>query len=298
MWYRIGAVMVILLASRITGAQTCSVVPPIYPGDIDQPLDIHGYVESQFKSQHITPRGLVIADHGVEIQPVGGLTFDLYHGESFIKDASATVGVWNSINSSLHDPRAGSWFEIDYFARLNLKLANRIDVMTQYIAFDSPGAAFKTDNNLEIMVSYDDFGLLSRNFAVHPYSRLFYNVSGSSTTLLGRNGNTFDDEFGFIPTYFVKSIPKYPITLTLPTYITVGPKNFWGGSEYVGLFSTSLAAQIPLHIVPSRLGRWHLDGSVSYFDLLNSKLVDAAQELGNGRDRSRLVLEMGIGFEF
>ena len=84
----------------------------------------------------------------------------------------------------------------------------------------------------------------------------------------------------------------------MPTYITVGPKNFWGGDQNVGVMTTSLAVIVPLSFVPDRFGRWHMDASVAYFNLLNGKLVDAASDLGTGRDRSRVVGELGIGVDF
>jgi len=271
---------------------------PIYLSDTDQKPDFHGFVETQLKTAHITPRGLIIADHGVEIQPVGALTCDLFEGTGLIDKASVTAGVWNSVNTSLDDPSAGPWFEIDYFARLNLQVADRVNMTLQYIAFDSPGGAFSTDNNIELTFSYDDTGFIAKDFAIRPYARLFYNMSGSSTTLLGRNGNTYDVELGFVPAYLWRLCPSYPVTLSLPTYLTVGPSNFWGGTRDVGIFTTSLGASVPMSFIPERFGRWHLDASVAYFNLLNGKLVDAANTLGNGRDRNRVVGEIGMGFEF
>jgi hypothetical protein len=281
-----------------TSADYDSTRTPLLLSELPQTLNIHGYVETQFKTAHITPRGLVIADKGVEIQPVGALTFDLYQGDGFVNDLSVTGGVWNSINSSLHDPVAGGWFEIDYFARVNIKLARRFDFSAQYVAFDSPGGGFKTDNNLEFTLSYNDTGLLASDFGFHPYIRLFYNVSGSSTVVLGRNGNTFDAEVGFVPTYVWNALPNYPVTITLPTFVTVGPENFWGGTSNVGVFTTSLAAAVPLSFIPSRFGRWHVDTSISYFNLINTQLRKAAGILGCGTDQNRVVGEMGFGFDF
>ncbi len=130
------------------------------------------------------------------------------------------------MNSSLNIPTAGPWFELDYFAKVNVQVANRVNLCLTYIAFDSPGAQFATDNNIEFTCSYDDTGYLAQGFGVHPYARLFYNLSGGSTTLLGRNGGTYDVELGAVPTYVLKGMPNYPVTLTLPTYVTVGPQNF------------------------------------------------------------------------
>ncbi len=37
-----------------------------------------------------------------------------------------------------------------------------------------------------------------------------------------------------------------------------------------------------MSFVPARFGRWHVDASVAYFNLLNGKLADAADALGCG----------------
>ena len=306
MRYPVVVGLVVALLAVLTGGARAQNAPadcdstktPLFLSDVPEALNIHGYVETQFKTMHITPRGLIVADKGVEIQPVGALTFDLYQSDGFVNDISATGGVWNSVNNTLHDPVVGGWFEIDYFARVNIRVAKRIDTSIQYVAFDSPGGGFKTDNNLEFTLAYNDTGLIWKDFGFRPYVRLFYNISGGSTTGLGRNGSTGDAELGFVPTYTWQALPNYPVTISMPTYVTVGPENFWGGTNNVGVFTTSLAVSVPLSFIPSRFGRWHVDSAVQYFNLINSKLQEAAASLNCGSERDRVVGEMGFGFDF
>jgi hypothetical protein len=300
----ITCVVVVLLTNGIARAglpaatQPAAEITPFFLQSADLRSAIHGYVDNEVKSAHITPRGLVIADKGVELQPTGALVFDLYEGKGFLDKVTATAGVWNSLNTSLHIPTAGPWFEIDYFAGLTFHFADRFSLYTRYVAFDSPGNQFQTDNNIESTLSYDDTGWLSKDFGLHPYVRLFYNASGSSTVITGRNGNTWDAELGMVPTYTWRGLPHLPVTLTFPTYLTVGPTNFWGGDSNVGVFTTSLMATMPIACIPERYGRWHWDVGVSYFNLLNSKLVDAANTLGCGTDRNRVLGQVGLGFDF
>jgi hypothetical protein len=267
------------------------------PPEVQAPL-IHGYIEAPFKTAHITPRGLVVADKGVEIQPSGAFRFDLYDGAGKLNNITFTTGIWNSVNTSLKNHDVGGWFEVDYFAKMAFKIDKRTELSAQYISFISPSGGFVTDHNVELTLSYDDTGKLATDFGVRPYARLFYNISGSSTTVLGQNGNTYDVELGAEPTYTLKTFKKYPITFTLPTYITVGPGNFWGDSENVGVFTTKLDAQIPLSFIPVRYGYWHADIGVSYFYLLNGNLVRAAEQLGNAGNRNWVVGVAGIGVQF
>jgi hypothetical protein len=284
--------------SSSTQPQGFSLAQPLCLDNAGAGAAIHGYVDTELKSAHITPRGLVIADKGVELQPTGALVFDLYDGNGVIDNVTATAGVWNSLNTSLHIPNAGPWFEIDYFTGVAVHFDRRFILQVRYIAFDSPGNQFQTDNNIESTLSYDDGGPLNQQFGLHPYVRLFYNASGSSTVIYGRNGNTWDAELGAVPTYSWKPIPSYPVTITFPTYVTVGPRNFWGGDSNLGVFATSAFITMPVPFIPERFGRWHWDVGVSYFNLLNGKLVDAARTLGCGPDRNRVLGNVGLGFDF
>jgi hypothetical protein len=273
----------------------------IDPNLLDQPAEtpmIHGYAEAPFKTAHITPRGLVIADKGVEFQPSGALRFDLYDGTGLLNNATFTTGLWNSINSSLKNHDVGGWFEADYFAKFSFVIDQRIDFTTQYISFISPEDSFVTDHNIETTLAFDDKDLFVQDFTFHPYTRVFYNISGSSTTILGRNGSTYDVEFGAEPAYTLKTFDRYPITFSLPTYVTVGPGNFWGDSTNFGVFTSKFDAKVPLSFIPARFGYWHADTSVSYFNLLNPNLVQAAKSLGNAANRNWVVGEVGIGVEF
>ncbi len=63
---------------------------PVYLSDTEASA-IGGYFETQVKSEHITPRGLVVADKGVEVQPAAGLTFDLFDGNGFVDKISTTL---------------------------------------------------------------------------------------------------------------------------------------------------------------------------------------------------------------
>src|SRR3546814_18279224 len=82
----------------------------------------------------------------------------------------------------------------------------------------------------------------SSDLAINPYAKLFWAVeSKSSTVVLGKAGGTFDIELGAVPT-----VKAGAITLSATTWITVGPKAYWGTGVNqdgnVGVMRTGLKA--------------------------------------------------------
>ena len=130
---------------------------------------------------------------------------------------------------------------------------------------------------------------------------MFYAISGDSTVVTGAKGGTFDVEIGFSPSY---DLGKFgiPITISAPTWITVGPADFWGGTDNVGVFSTGLTATYPLPISP-RLGHWNAKAGFQYYNFVNDKLRFAQTLLGTAsagsaghQDEVNAFIGLSFGF--
>jgi hypothetical protein len=259
---------------------------------------IHGFFESQFKTAYITPRGLIVQDKGLVVQPVGGIVIDAYDGAGLLNNIAVIGGQWSSIDTAEDNSSVGYYDETDPFGEVDTKWwDSKLEVSVTYVAFISPQDEYKTEHNIETKVGFDDSDYLHA-FALHPYMKFFYEVKGDSTVVTGRRGNTYDFEIGGAPSYTLKSFPDYPITISLPTFFTVGPHNFWGGSQNFGTFQTAVSLSMPLTFIPVRFGYWHLDGSFTYVYEINHELRTAADILGNGTDPSRFVGEVGNGMNF
>jgi hypothetical protein len=61
----------------------------------------------------------------------------------------------------------------------------------------------------------------------------------------------------------------------MPTWLTVGPADFWGGTNNVGVFSTGVNARVPIEWVPQQYGEWSVTAGVQ---LINSQLRNAQGE--------------------
>jgi len=266
--------------------------------------NIHGFANISFGTSYITPRGLVVENSGIIIQPVAGLVLPI--GDlGFLKNFTLVAGVWNSINSDQGDTNVGPWNEMDFFFSMSADITPDINLNLTYGAWNFPQSTVlgkpSTEHNIDLKISYSDkwFG---PDFSINPYVDLFWAVGGSSTVVLGKQGDTGYVEIGIVPKYTLKMVQGMPITLTFPTYFSVGPEGYWGKGDlsngYFGVLSTAANASFPLTFIPSKYGHWHGDVGVQYYNFLNGTLLDAGTILSGNTDRNmfRAYVGFGVGF--
>jgi hypothetical protein len=250
----------------------------------DPPLNIHGFGILNFQKDYITPRGLFVTGKGETIQVIDGLVFGLDHDPTaVIDDVAFVVGTFNDIYTDQHARTAGSWNEFDWFAGPSFNIDKNWHLDIQIGQFLSPPGNFNAETNLEFALTYDDKGL-GLPFLIKPYVKLFYAISGDSTVVTGNKGGTFDVEIGAAPTFDLAPY-HIPLTISAPTWITVGPSDFWGGTDNVGVFSTGLTATYALPISP-RLGHWSAKAGFQYYNFINSQLRLAQTLIGTATPRS------------
>jgi hypothetical protein len=306
-----------------------------------EPLDVHGFFDISFKNDYITPRGLLVSNTGLTTQVLNGLVWDVYKNPAgFIKDVSINAGTWSDLWSKQGDftfpngshEAVGSWNEFDWWVGGDIKFADFWKFGLQYIEFippahDLPTSFPRTEHNMEFSLSYDDahWGWL---ITLNPYAKLFYELSGPSTVVLGKSGDTFDVELGAVPTIDMKKYWGWAVTLSAPTWVTVGPKSYWNRSDgttnfcgpatnascatnSAGVFSTGLTATSPLdNYIPKRLGNWYVKGGFQYYHILNDALLGAQVLTGSAgggpgvagnfpsAHRDIVVGFIGTGFSF
>lgn len=296
-----GAVVAAGLAGFATGAAAADLMPtkaPVYKAPAPEPLDIHGFFDVSFQNDYITPRGLLVTNTGLTTQVLNGLVFDLYKNpKGFINDISFYGGTWSDLWSEQHDTRVGSWNEFDWFVGVDVKFADYWKAGVQYIEFIPPAHDLATsfpatERNIEFSLGYSD-AHLGYPVAINPYVKLFYAVNGPSTVVLGKGGDTFDVELGMVPTLDLKKYAGVPITLTAPTWITVGPKSYWNrmdgttnvcgalsnapcSTSNAGVVSTGLTGKMPIDfLIPPRLGNWYVKAGFQYYHFINDALLGA-----------------------
>lgn len=264
---------------------------------------VHGFNDLTFKNDYITPRGLLVTNKGFTIQSVNGFAASAYHAaDGPLNEITFVSGIFNDLNPGHQNSQNRNfWNELDGFAGFNFNFYKDWLLGAQYVAFISPGGQFKTENNLEFTLGYDDAGRWFAPVVIKPYAKLFFTASGGSTVVLGQVPS-FDVELGAIPTWDLHPY-QLPVILTFPTWITVGPSNFWGGSSNVGVFSTGINAKIPLEFAPLQFGQWSFNVGVQYYNLINSQLRNAQAIIGvvspgSSGYRNIFVFAAGLGFHF
>lgn len=260
----------------------------------DDGPSLHGFGEVSVKNDYVTPRGLVVTTAGVTIQSLNGLVLVLPNGIAF------HAGTWLDVNPgySKADGNITAVNEFDWFVGVSGDVAPGLNVGIEYSEFLSgqTSVAFKNEHNLEFSAKYSDDP--KGKFSFNPYAKLFWAFSSkSSTVVLGKAGGTFDVELGVVPTYKASGV-----TFSAPTWITVGPKTYWGlgpnKDGNLGVFSTGLKASTPLSFIKGGAGA-SVFLSAQYFHLINDNLVAAKAILNSGADkRNQVVFGGGIGFNF
>jgi hypothetical protein len=246
-----------------------------------------------------------VQDKGLVWQPIVGLVLPI--GDlGPLKKFTVVGGVWNDVDTAeagAANPTTGGWDEMDPFISFAANFTDQLSATLTYVVFDSPQHGYSAEHNMDIKFAYDDSKCWgSSGFGLHPYVDCWWAISGGSTVVLGRAGATGYFEPGIVPTYTCKMVPSYPITLTLPTYVSVGPRTYWAASGLpggnFGVFSCSLNASVPLSFIPTKYGFWHADFGFTYDYLINTSLLHAGTILSGNTDRNVELGSVGFGMNF
>src|SRR6266481_9464241 len=215
----VGAALSLAVASFAASAADYTPMKPLQPPPAPPPpLDIHGFFDVTFANDYMTPRGLLVTNTGLTTQIVNGLTFSLYKNpDSWINSFSVTVGTFNDLwsrqNSVTGGANAvtpgmfdavGSWNEFDWWVSADWTMAKYWKTGVTYITFISPPGNFRQERNIEPYIRFDDGALTGSAVTINAYVKLFYAISGSSTVVVGNQGNTYDVEIGMVPTLDLK----------------------------------------------------------------------------------------------
>ncbi|MET0360307.1 MAG: hypothetical protein ABW048_01015 [Sphingobium sp.] len=265
----------------------------------DSGIELHGFGDISLKNDYVTPRGLVVTTQGAAIQVLNGLVLTTPAGVTF------HAGTWVDLNPgySRADGNITAVNEFDFFFGVDGNIAKNLNLGVEYSQFISgqPSVAFQDERNIEFALKYSDNP--TGKVSINPYAKLFWAFdSKSSTVVLGKQGKTFDVELGAVPTYRGKGF-----SLSVPTWITVGPKSYWGRGDSaltapdgnVGVISTGLKAMVPLSFLGGAGAKASLYGQVQYYNLVNDALLRAKGVLNSGAsNRDHLVFATGINFGF
>lgn len=97
-----------------------------------------------------------MTDSGLTMQFLLGLNLDIYKEPNQVIEAvSINMGIWNDIWTDQHNPKVGSWNELDWFIGLTF-VSKNWRLQAQFVEFLSPPGNFTVENNAEFTLTYDD----------------------------------------------------------------------------------------------------------------------------------------------
>lgn len=262
----------------------------------DDGWQLHGFGDISVKSDYVTPRGLVVVDDGATVQVLNGLVAVAPGGFAI------HAGTWLDLNPSYNRAEnITAVNEFDWFVGISGNIAPKLEAGVEYSEFISgqPSVAFKPERNIEFSLKYHDGGKDSQ-VTINPYAKLFWAVdSKSSTVVLGKAGDTFDVELGMAPTIKVGEG-----SISAPTWITVGPKTYWGKKgdgikdSNFGVFSTGLKGSIPINVFKGGGASASLYAQLQYYHLINDNLEAARFILTRSTGDDKVTFGAGISIGF
>ena len=284
--------MLKILGTAIAALTLASAAPALAEG---AGPSLHGFADLSVKNDYITPRGLHVTSDGTTIQFLNGLVLDFPQDPAgVVTDVSFVLGSWSDWNPGYEAPNTKAFNEFDWFVGANAKLGDRWTAGVQYVEFHSPQSAFKTEQNIEFSLAFAD---RLAPISINPYAKFFWAMNGDSTVVAGKRGDTYDIELGAVPTWDLHDYGA-PIVLSAPTWVTVGPKFYWGGDDNFGVFSTGLKATYPLKTPPAT-GHWSLYVGYQYYHLINDQLVVAQSIINRGMTKRNLhLVQSGVSLGF
>jgi hypothetical protein len=265
--------------------------PPPPPSRVDALFNL------EFANEYVTPRGMIVTDQGLTIQPLVLGFFNLYKSDCFINSVTFVPGVWNdfctagtSINAPFGSQPKTHWVEIDPIVGMSVGFAKHFTLDVTYTAFNMQILDIGTSQHLDTKLSFDDSEYL-KAFALHPYVEFWQELVGKATdadvpeAVFGPSpnsgshpapGESFYFEVGVDPSYTFKDVGN--LKLEAPCRVLLPNERFYGeyyaNASTVGLYELGLKASLPMNFVPPGYGHWSCHAGFRYMHFVDDNLYN------------------------
>ncbi|HYR57717.1 MAG TPA: hypothetical protein VEO95_03765 [Chthoniobacteraceae bacterium] len=259
---------------------------------------VHFLFNFEFSNEYVTPRGMLVRDEGLTIQPLFLTLANLYKSDGFLSDVTLVLGCWNDFGTSgvsKHPPFGSDpktpWTEIDPIAGLSFGLGKQLKLDVTYTAFAEQILDIGTSQHLEVKLSLDDSPWL-KAFALHPYFSFWQELDGKATdadvpfAVFGPNphsgnhpqpGSSYYFDIGIAPSYTFANVLgglkfEAPCRVLLPNERFYG--EYYKSASTVGLFEVGLKASLPLNFMPKGYGHWSFHTGFKYMNFVDDNLYN------------------------
>jgi hypothetical protein len=266
----------------------------------------------EFADKYVTPRGQIVRDNGLTIQPLLLAFLTLYQSDtSLISSFKFVGGVWNDFGTSgvsEHAPFGSSpkthYTEIDPILGVSIGLGKLATLNVTYTSFVEQILDIETSHHLETKLEIDDSSFLGP-FALHPYFLFWKELDGKSTAaqvpfaVFGPSPFTgakhapsegYYFEIGVAPGYTFKSLGdlkiEAPCRILLPSDDFYG--NWYADSDTVGLYEVGVKVTYPLKFMPKGYGFWSVHAGYKYMAFVDDNLKGMNQFNAPGKSTDEI----------
>jgi hypothetical protein len=265
-------------------------VAPVTPAL--QPSAISGDIGVTVLNQYNT-RGIIVESKGVITQPYADLYLKLYSGDGFINSFSLQAGIWNDFSSTGQVAKEGhdlqSWTEFDWDAGFIVKFAKRFSLSSVFLQYVSPSDAYRLGRFINSTLSFDDSGLLDKNFSLQPSLTFLYELSGPGHA--GLRGHSWYFSPQIAPNYTFFRHSSTPVTVSVPIYAGLG-SGFYAGKT-LGYFAFGPQVSVKLGFVPQQFGTWTFSAGYRYYHLGSTTAAIAP-----GQNSTQHLFNASLGLVF
>lgn len=265
------ALVVVLGASLATSL-------PLARAD-DAPSRVHALVNVEFSDKYLTPRGMIVQDHGLTTQLLMLAFVNVYNGapSDFVNSVTVIPGFWNDYATTpvpehlSAGSRGTDWIEIDPILGVELGLGKSFKLDVTYTEFAMQILDIGTSQHLETKLAYDDSGALGA-FALHPYVSFWRELQGKATAAANFNvPSSYYFDVGIDPGWSAGGVKiELPIRALLPN------KNFYGETfakkSTVALFEAGVKIGGAAKFMPAGYGHWSWHVGYKYMDFIDDNL--------------------------
>lgn len=287
--------------SCLIGVVACAAALPMVAttAKADGPSKTDLLFNVDFANQYVTPRGMMVRNQGLTVQPLLLGFANVYSGDSFIKSITLDGGCWNDIGTKPVGTGTGTpgydgkpataWTEIDPIAGVSFGLKDNFTLDVTYTAFNEMIEGIGFSQHLDTKLSFNDSAYLPMGgFGFHPYVEFWDELSGKATDAdlpasLGitppashgkylEPGSSYYFQVGVDPTYALKDGVKLelPVDVLLPSDRFYG--EFYDKASTVGIVSVGGKVTVPMPFMPDGYGHWSFHAGVKYMNFVDDNL--------------------------
>ena len=253
-----------------------------------------------FANQYVTPRGMMVRNQGLTVQPLLLGFANVYSGDGFIGSVTLDGGCWNDIGTKPVGTGTGTpgydgkpataWTEIDPIAGVSIGFAKNFTLDVTYTAFNEFIEGIGFSQHLDTKLSFNDSPYLNMGgFGFHPYFEFWQELSGKATdadlpeAIFGPSaksgkyaapGSSYYFQTGVDPTYTFKDGIKaeLPVDVLLPNERFYG--EYYSKASTVGLFDVGAKVTVPMNDMPQGYGHWSFHVGFKYINFVDENLYN------------------------